>query len=78
MQCNNVRNTTPLLHGHYPASTLIRVVPPLCPASVLKPLWVLHLDVSLHIRTTGSQVPYASLNRVHAAFMPDAMSAVNR
>lgn len=54
MQCNNVRNTTPSLHRHYPASTLIRVVPP---------LWVFHLDISLRIRTTGSQVPYASLNR---------------
>jgi len=48
MQCSNVRNTTPSLHGHYPASTLLRVVPPLCPASV------------------------------HATYMPDAMSAVNR
>jgi hypothetical protein len=31
-----------------------RVVPPLCPASVLSPLWILHLGFSLHIGTTGS------------------------
>ncbi|WP_156148022.1 hypothetical protein [Xenorhabdus nematophila] len=27
---------------------------------------------SLHIGVTGSHVPHKSLNRLHAAFMPDA------
>ncbi len=37
------------------ASTLLRTAPPQCAASVLKPLWVRHLGVSLNIRTTGSR-----------------------
>ncbi|WP_249678823.1 hypothetical protein [Cupriavidus necator] len=36
------------------------------------------MDFSLRIGTTGSQVPYQSLNRSHAAFMPDADWAVSR
>jgi hypothetical protein len=36
------------------------------------------LDFSLCIGTTGSYVPYQSLNQDHAAFMPDASGAVNR
>src|SRR4030042_2873160 len=51
-------------------STLLRVGPPLCPASVLSPLWVLHLGFSLTIRTTGSHVPHMSLIQVRATFMP--------
>ena len=37
------------------ASALLRTAPPQCAASVLKPLWVRHLGVSLNIRTTGSR-----------------------
>src|SRR4030042_2727725 len=59
-------------------STLLRVGPPLCPASVLSPSWVLHLGFSLTIETTGSRVPHKSLVQVHATFMPDAAQAVNR
>ena len=33
-----------------------RTAPPQCAASVLKPLWVRHLGVSLNIRTTGSRI----------------------
>jgi hypothetical protein len=68
----------PLLHRSYPASPLLRAIPPLCLASVLRSLWVLHLDGSLNIEATGSQVPYTRLNQTHATFMPDAALAVSR
>jgi len=71
-------DTTPSLHPHYRTSSLLRVVPPLCPASVLSLLWVLHLSFSLNIRTTASHVPHESLDQVHATFMPDATQAVSR
>src|SRR5664280_1980126 len=71
-------DTTPSLHPHYGTSSLLRVVPPLCPASVLSLSWVLHLSFSLHIGTTGSHVPHESLDQVHATFMPDATQAVSR
>jgi len=51
---------------------------PLCPASVLSFLWVLHLNFSLIIGTTGSHVAHESLNQVHAASIPDAIQPVNR
>jgi len=59
-------------------SSLLRVGPPPCLASVLSSLWGLHLDFSLNIETTGSHVPYNSLNQTHAAFMPSTTQAVNR
>jgi hypothetical protein len=59
-------------------STLLRVGPPLCSASVLSLSWVLHLSFSLIIGTTGSHVLHKSLVQVHATFMPDAVQAVNR
>ena len=59
-------------------STLLLDDPPLCPASVLSRLWVFHLRFSLNIETTGSHVPYKSLNQGHAIFMPDAVQTVNR
>jgi hypothetical protein len=71
-------DTTPSLHPHYGTSSLIRVVPPLCPASVLSPSWVFHLSFSLDIGTTGSHVPPESLDQGHATFMPDAAQAVGR
>ena len=36
------------------------------------------LDFSLHIETTGSHVPYKSLVRLRAAYMPDAAQAAFR
>ncbi len=42
-------------------STLLRAVLSLCLALVLWSLWGLHLDFSLSIETTGSQVPCTSL-----------------
>ena len=59
-------------------STLLRVGPPPCPASVLSFLWILHLNFSLNIGTTGSHVPHKSLDQIRATFMPDAAQAVNR
>src|ERR1035437_1942916 len=59
-------------------SILLRVGPPLCPASVLSFLWVFHLNFSLSIGTTGSHVPHESLVQVRATFMPDVDQAVNR
>ena len=63
---------TPSLHPHYRTSSLIRVGPPLCPASVLSPSWVLHLGFSLNIGTTGAHVPQRSLAQSHATFTPEA------
>jgi len=59
-------------------SSLLRVVPPPCPTSVLSLLWVFHLSFSLNIRATGSHVPYKSLCQVHATFMPGAAQTVSR
>jgi hypothetical protein len=59
-------------------SSLLRVGPPPCLASVLSSLWVLHLDFSLNIKTTGSHVPHKSLEQNHAAFMPSTTQAVSR
>ena len=59
-------------------STLLQDDPPLCSASVLSFLWGLHLNFSLSIRTTGSHVPYESLNQDHATYMSDAAQTVNR
>ena len=46
---------TPLLQPHYRPSSLIRVGPPQCPASVRSPHGFCRLCFSLHIRTTGSR-----------------------
>ena len=54
------------------ASSLLRIPPPLCPASVLKPSWDRHLGCSLRIGATGSHVPRTSLGCGHATSTPDA------
>jgi hypothetical protein len=59
-------------------SSLLRVAPPLCSASVLSFLWDLHLNFSLNIETTGSHVPHKSLTQIRATFTPEAAQAVNR
>jgi hypothetical protein len=59
-------------------SSLLRVAPPLCFASVLSFSWDLHLNFSLNIETTGSHVPCKSLTQSHAIFTPEATWAVNR
>ncbi len=60
------------------SSSLLRVAPPLCPASVLSHLWVFHLCFSLDIRATGSHVPHKSLYQVHAISMPETIWPVIR
>ena len=75
-QSIRLNNVTPSLHPHYRTSSLLRVIPSLCSASVLSLLRVLHLSFSLTIWTTGSHVPHKSLAQVHATFMPDAAQAV--
>src|ERR1019366_1258528 len=69
---------TPSLRPRYQASSLLRVRPSLCLASVLGSSWVHHLEFSLHIEAAGSHVPHKSLRRAHAAFMPVTTRAVSR
>ena len=59
-------------------STLLRAHPPLCHASVLSPLGVVPLWLSLAIVTPGSHVPRESPDRDHAAFMPVTTESVSR
>ena len=54
-------------------SSLLRMTPPLCSASVLWPLRGLRLSFSLNIGTTASQVPHQCLKYRHATSMPDAI-----
>ena len=68
----------PLLHGHYPASSLLRSSAPLVGVSVLSASWVCHLCLfPLHHRP-GSQVPYESPDKSHAACTPDPAWPVSR
>src|ERR1700704_1692611 len=46
---------TPLLQPHYQPSSLVRVGPSQCSASVLSPRGFYHLCFSLYIGTTGSR-----------------------
>ena len=73
-----LNHSTPSLHPHYRASTLLRVDPPLCHASGLLTSWGFHLGISLGIVTTGSHVPRESLNRARATFTPVTIKAVSR
>jgi len=54
-------------------SSLLRMTPPLCCASVLSPLRGLRLSFFLIIATTASQVPHQCLKYRHATSMPDAI-----
>lgn len=69
---------TPLLPVLSDSSLLLRVIPPLCSASVLSSSWGFQLDFSLIIGTTGSHVPHNSPKQDHAAFMPDAAQPASR
>jgi hypothetical protein len=78
---------SPSLRPHYQASSLLRDGPPPCPASVLHPsrcapLEALPLATSPRpgssVRATGSHVPCKSPGQARAAYMPDAIRAVNR
>ena|SRR6516165_9547345 len=68
----------PSLHGHYPASSLLRSTPPLPAASVLSAPQVRCLYLFPWHRWTGSQVPYESPNESHASYTPDTVWPVGR
>src|SRR5664280_2718640 len=79
----NQDGPSPWLHPHYRASQLLRDGPPACPATGTLPLTdsaarVLPLATRrCHFGALPSHVPYESLDRAHAACMPDAAWAVN-
>jgi hypothetical protein len=74
----DVGDLLPLLHGHYPVSSLLRSSAPLVGASVLSASWGVHLCLfPLHHRP-GSQVPYESPDKSHAACTPDPAWTVSR
>jgi hypothetical protein len=74
----NVGDLPPSLHGHYPASLLLRSSPPLPAASVLSASQVRCLYLFPWHRWTGSQVPYESPNESHASYTPDTVWPVGR
>jgi hypothetical protein len=71
-------HSTPSLHPHYQASSLLWVDPTLGHASVLSPSGVFPLWLSLVIVAPGSHVPRESPGRDHAAFMPVTTESVSR
>ena len=65
-------------------SQLLRASPPARPVTVLRSLRICRLEFSLspplfrrQCQVAPSHVPYESLDRAHAAYMPDATWAVN-
>src|SRR4051794_1967971 len=73
----------PLVQFHYrtflpPTSCSAPVPRPCAPPRYSDPCGLSRLDVSLCIGATGSHVPYESLIRLRAAYMPDAARAVFR
>src|SRR5258707_9061141 len=74
----NVGDLPPSLHGHYPASSLLRSSPPLPAASVLSASQFRCLYLFPWHRRTGSQVPYESPNESHASYTPGTAWPVGR
>ena len=74
----DVGDLLPLLHGHYPVSSLLRSSAPLIGASVLSASWVLHLRLFPSHHRPGSQVPYESPDKSHASYTPDPAWPVSR
>jgi hypothetical protein len=74
----DVGDLLPLLHGHYPVSSLLRSSAPLIGASVLSASWVFHLCLFPSHHRPGSQVPYESPNKSHASYTPDPAWPVSR
>jgi hypothetical protein len=66
---------SPSLHGNYPVSSLLRSSAPLVSASVLSASWGLHLCLFPSHHRPGSQVPYESPDKSHAAYTPDPRMA---
>ena len=73
----NVDDLPPLLHGHYPASSLLRGSPSLFGASVLLASRLLRLCLFPWHRRPGSQVLYKSPNESHAPCTPDTSRTVS-
>lgn len=69
---------TPLLQPNYQPSSLLRVGPPQCSASVLSPRGFCHLCFSLRIRELVPAVPHESPDQVHAPCTPVAAYPVPR
>ena len=67
-----------MLQPHYRPSSLIRVGPPQCPASVLSPRGFSHLCFSLGIRALVPAVPHESPDQIHAPYTPAAACPVTR
>ena len=74
----NVGDLPPSLHGHCPASSLLRSSPPLPDASVLSASQFRCLYLFPWHRRTGSQVPYESPNESHASYTPDTAWPISR
>jgi hypothetical protein len=71
-----MNTTAPSVQRHYSAfiPTTSRSVPVLC-IGTQSLAGIARSARSLHIRATGSHVPYKSLIQIHAAFEPDAARA---
>src|ERR1700688_5022989 len=74
----DVGDLPPLLHGHYPVSSLLRGSPPLAGASVFRPRGFDRLCLFPWHRRPGSQVPCESPNESHASCTPDTAWPVGR
>src|SRR5215831_4384664 len=68
----------PLLQPHYEPSSLLRIGPPQCSASVLSPHGFRRLCFSLNIRALVPAVPRKSLHPNHALSTPVAVCPVIR
>jgi len=68
----------PLLQPHYEPSSLLRIGPPQCSASVLSPHGFRRLCFSLNIRALVPAVPCKSLHPIHALSTPVAVCPVIR
>src|SRR5262249_61262218 len=68
----------PSLHGHYPASSLLRDSPSLAGVLVLSASQGYRLCLFPYHRRPGSQVPYLNPDESHAACTPDTTWPVNR
>ena len=72
-------DATPSVQCHYsPFIPTTNCSAPVPRIGTLSLVGATHLEFSLNIEATGSQVPHKSLSRRHATFMPDAIWAVNR
>ena len=74
-----LNDDAPSVQSHYGTfNPITSVSAPVPRISSLALADAVRLSFSLHIGTTGSYVPYQSLDQDHAAFMPEASWAVDR